>query len=56
MQDNPLLEKIDFFFTSYPASIAKLLARPILDHIPCMIQIAQIPRKVKVFRFENYWL
>ena len=45
MQDNPLLEKLDWFFTSaawmtsYPDTMALPLAKPISDHLPCMIKI-----------------
>ena len=62
MQDSPLLEKLDWFFTSaawmtsYPDTLALPLAKPISDHLPCMIKIGTNIPKSKVFRFENYWL
>ena len=60
MQQNPLLEKLDWFFispswnTSYPASMALPLANPVSEHLPCMIQIESFIPKSKLFRFENY--
>jgi len=60
MQDNPLLEKIDWVFTSanwisvYPDTLLLPLARPTADHIPCKIQIGTNIPKAQVFRFENY--
>ena len=62
MQENPLLEKLDWFFTSaawmtsYLDSTALPMAKPIYDHLPCMIKIGTSIPKSKVFRFENYWL
>ena len=60
MQDDPLLEQIDWVFTSanwisvYPDTLLPL-ARPTSDHIPCKIQIGTNIPKAQVFRFENYW-
>ena len=62
MQDNPLLEKLDWFFTSaawmtsYPDTLAIPMAKPISDHLPCMIKIGTNIPKSKMFIFENYWL
>src|SRR4051812_3611409 len=62
MQQNPLLEKLDWFFTSpswstyNPASLALPLAKPLSDHLPCMIQIDSVIPKSKLSRFENFWL
>ena len=42
--------------TSFLDSTALPLAKPISDHIPCMIKIGTSIPKSKVFRFENYWL
>lgn len=45
MQENTLLEKLDWFFTSaawmtsFPDTIALPLSRPISDHIPRVIKI-----------------
>ena len=60
MQTDPLLEQIDWFFTSnnwtssYPNTVVKPLGRPVSDHIPCVITIeTSIPRS-KLFRFESF--
>jgi len=61
MQDDPLLEQIDWVFTSanwisvYPDTLLLPLARPTADHIPCKIQIGTNIPKAQVFKFENYW-
>ena len=61
MQTDPLLEQIDWFFTSlhwtnaYPKTLVKPLGKPVSDHIPCVVTIeTKIPRS-KLFRFESYW-
>lgn len=62
MQDAPLLEQIDWFFTSiswatkYPFMMVLPLARIISDHLPCKVQIGTAIPKANIFRFENYWL
>jgi len=60
MQSDPLLEQLDWFFTSpnwtldFPNTKVLPLAKITSDHIPCKIIIStQIPRS-KVFRFENF--
>jgi hypothetical protein len=62
MQKEPLLERLDWFFTSsswtpsYPSTFGYPLVKPTSDHVPCVIAIGtKIPR-AKVFRFENLWL
>jgi hypothetical protein len=62
MQQDPLLEKFDWFFTSaswtvsYPSTIVYPLVKPTSDHVPCVVAIgSKIPR-AKIFRFENYWM
>jgi hypothetical protein len=62
MQQNPLLEKLDWFVTSssltasFPSTFVYPLVKPTSDHVPCVISIGtKIPR-AQVFRFENYWL
>jgi hypothetical protein len=62
MQRNPLLEQLDWFFTScnwtldYPNSQVLALARKGSDHVPCVVSIdTDIPR-AKIFRFDNYWV
>lgn len=61
-QSPPLLERVDWFFTSsswtirYPKTLVKTLVMETSDHWPCIIKIdTKIPRG-KVFRFENHWL
>ena len=62
MQDSPLLEKLDWVFTStawtisYPNTMAFPMAMTTSDHIPIMISIGTNIPKSKVFRFENYGL
>ena len=62
MQDNPLLEQLDWFFTStnwiscYPVSQVLPLAKTTSNHIPCVVSIATSIPKVKLFRFKNYWV
>ena len=62
MQQDPLLEKLDWFFTSeswtisYPATSVISLAKPISDHVPCLIEIGTKILRANVFKFENYWL
>jgi hypothetical protein len=61
MQTNPLLEQLDWFFTSpnwtldHPHTEVLPLAKITSDHIPCKIAIdTRIPTS-NIFRFENYW-
>lgn len=62
MQHAPLLEKLDWFFTSeswtlnYPNTFALPLAKPISDHTPCVIKVGTKIPKSHIFRFENFWL
>jgi hypothetical protein len=62
MHNDPLLERIDWFFTSsswtfsYPSTFVYPVVKPTSEHLPCVIAIGtKIPR-ANVFRFENYWL
>ena len=61
MQSEPLLEQLDWFFTSvnwtvsYPNTQVIPLAKITSDHIPCKVVIdTKIPR-ASIFRFENFW-
>jgi len=52
MQHDPLLVKLDWFFTSaswmtsFPNTIVLPLAKPISDHLPCVIKVGtSIPRQ-----------
>jgi hypothetical protein len=62
MLDNPLLEQINWFFTSaawtsvFPFTVVLPLARITSDHLPCKIQTGTNIPKANIFRFENYWL
>jgi hypothetical protein len=62
MQTAPLLEKLDWVFTSeawtsqYPNTVVLPLAKPVSDHIPCLVQIGTHIPRAKIFRFENYCL
>lgn len=61
MQSSPLLEQLDWFFTSFawtpkfPNTMVLPLARITSDHVPCKVAIGtSIPRS-NIFCFENYW-
>jgi exonuclease III len=62
MQQEPLLERLDWFFTSsswtlsYPSTLVFPLVKPTSDHVSCVIAIGTKIPKAKIFRFENYWL
>jgi hypothetical protein len=62
MQEDPLLEKLDWVFSSaswtnsFPSTIAYPLVKPTSDHSPCVITIGTKIPKAKIFRFENYWM
>ena len=62
MQDNPLLEQLDWCFTSlnwtmaFPNTLMLPLAHHTSDHVPCMVQIGTSIPKAKIFRFENFWV
>lgn len=61
-QFNPLLERVDWFFTSNawttlcPNTLANALSRDTSDHTPCLISATTNIPKTHVFKFENYWL
>ena len=60
MQQDPLLEQLDWFFTSvnwtlpFPNTLVLPLARITSDHIPCKVVIGTIIAKINIFRFENF--
>jgi hypothetical protein len=60
MQQNPLLEQLDWFFTTadwishYPNTVVHPLARTASDHVPCVVSIDKTIPVAKVFRFENF--
>jgi hypothetical protein len=61
MQDDALLQKLDWVFTSTSWSLScpdtkvMALSRPISDHIPYVAQISTQVPKASIFRFENFW-
>jgi hypothetical protein len=62
MQSEPLLEQLDWFFTTanwtvdFPNTEVLPLAKITSDHLPCQIVIStKIPR-ASLFRFENFWV
>ena len=62
MQQNPLLEQLDWFFTSpswtsvYPNTVVSVMARPTSDHVPCLVSIDTVIPKVNLFRFKKNWV
>jgi endonuclease/exonuclease/phosphatase family metal-dependent hydrolase len=60
MQDSPLLEKLDWVFTSpdwtteFPNTLLYPLAKLGSDHTPIHVQIGNDIQKSNVFRFEYY--
>ena len=62
MQNDPLLEQLDWFFTSFnwtlsfPNSLVLPMAKITSDHIPCKISIGTAIPKANIFRFENFWV
>lgn len=61
-QQPPLLERLDWFFSStawsiaYPHTIAKPLVMETSDHWPCVIETKTNIPKSRIFRFENFWM
>lgn len=62
MQERPLLEKLDSFFSSaswmtyFPTPNAIPRAKSISNHLACVIQIGTGIPKARDLRFENFWL
>jgi endonuclease/exonuclease/phosphatase family metal-dependent hydrolase len=60
MQDSPLLQQIDWFFTScqwtlsFPDTVVHPLAKNTSDHVPCVVKIKTTIPKAKIFRFESH--
>ena len=60
MQQTPLLEQLDWFFTtvswttSFPDTLVLPLARTTSDHVPCKISVGTSIPKSNIFRFENF--
>ncbi|KAJ1296036.1 hypothetical protein BS78_01G268200 [Paspalum vaginatum] len=62
MQANPLLEQLDWFFSSvnwtvsFPNTTVIALAKNHINHLPCKLVIdIKIP-KANLFMFENFWV
>jgi hypothetical protein len=62
MQDNPLLEKLDWIFTSanwtslFPNTLATAIAKLSSDHIPIKVQISTSMPRACLLRFEEFWM
>lgn len=62
MQEIPLLEKIDWIFSSphwttkYPNTMAVPMAKLSSDHVPINIQIGSNIPESEIFRFEEFWI
>lgn len=60
MQEDPLLEKLDWVFISiswslsFPATTVTTLSRPISDHVPYVVKMDSHIPKASIFRFENF--
>jgi hypothetical protein len=60
MQDNPLLEQVDWFSTfvawttQYPHSLVFPLARITSNHLPCKIQIGTSIPKANIFGLKTF--
>ena len=61
MQSDPLLEQLDWFFTSlhwssnYPNTVGNPQGKSTSDHTPCVVSIQTSLPACKLFRFENHW-
>jgi hypothetical protein len=61
MQQNCLLEKIDWVFTSsdwtlaFPNTLAFALSHVVSDHVTYVISVESAIPKATIFRFEDYW-
>ena len=62
MQVDPLLEQLDWFFTSsswisiYLNTVVLPMAKTRSDHVPCIVSIGTNIPKSNIFRFENFWV
>ena len=60
MQTTPLLEKLDWVFTSeiwtisFPSTSVRTLAKITSDHTPCCIEIGTTMAKSNIFKFGNF--
>ena len=55
-------DQLDWFFTSnnwssvYPNTKVTAMAKPIPDHMPCLVSIGSSIPASKIFRLESYWV
>lgn len=62
MQSDPLLEQLDWFFTSsnwttsFPGIKVMPQAKVTSDHVPCKVSIGTTIPRAFIFRFENFYL
>jgi hypothetical protein len=62
MQREPLLEQLDWFFTSqswissYPNTLVTPMAKPTSDDVTCLVTIDIVIPKAQLFRFEIFWV
>lgn len=62
MQASPLLEKLDWIFTSprwttaFPNTMATPMAHIGSNHVPILIDVGTFIPKSKIFRFGDFWL
>lgn len=61
MQEQPLLEQLNWFFSSaewislFPNMLVKPLSKPISDHTPCVLTVDTAIPKCNLFHFESFW-
>jgi hypothetical protein len=61
-QQSPLLERLDWFFSScswtlnYPNTLVSTLSMEPSDHVSCIFSISTTIPKANLFRFDNYWM
>jgi hypothetical protein len=61
-QQNPLLERLEWFFMSqswsleFPGTRAMTLSRDVSDHVPCIVCIKTEAPKLRIFRFKIFWM
>jgi hypothetical protein len=62
MQQNSLLEKLDWVFTSsnwttsFPKTLAYALSHVVSDHVSYVVHMETMVPKAHMFRFKNYWV
>lgn len=56
MQDNPLLHKLDWVFTSSSCTLQFPNTSIMTDHVPYVIKVGTDIPKTSIFRFKNFWV